>query len=1018
MKDSRSTTQGNIIPKTKTEIKVEFNPLKDKIDYNKEYFTEIDRWYSDKNPVAPDYGVKKHLSLNEVNELQNSLEGVYKKNTTPALLKGIFKCGTGGRFCVEGSPFLVFDIDVKDTIKDGKIIKENIHLFDKKLNSDVFDYLEKISALVARSHSGNGIFGILYVPIFANFNFETKDEHKLVGDQILAELSRKIKNEIGVSVKFDSSQSTFRHIRNTYVQKTKRKLNTNPIQVDVEVSYKEMHTVSGIPQYTYSNYTDYKGSIRYKFNEDHDIEDTLIECGFEKLGDKRYLHPLTSSKSTGQVNYDTNTFYSHSESYGVRLLTPFDLKAESLSLSNREFSELLKKEGYTHDEIEKSVVDSAIERLNYEKLGTQDIFEICSPLLSLSINDKYNLIDKLDVDQLTRSCVHEYLKIPELPIIYNYELKTPKYLSDCEHDLIPILDQNKKIIIFSGTGSGKTTFFVNRYKNFADKKTIILVPLQAIALQIEKDHGISCLLGDSSPDTHSRAKKTNMFVATYEQGVKYISEGYFDYIIVDEFHNLLTANSYKQEVLTKLTYKLEHSGSRLIGLTGTPTNIMKRMGYKLVRVTTEQDDNMIVEERFTNHKGHFTIIDFILKHRGKCLIRHNSTKDLESVKAELVELHGYKADEIFILYSSESMKKSKDFKTLVNTGIFPEKTKIALVTAIIDEGISIYQKDFDQIGVIEANDYSLRPEPVKQFLARVRDPEARTKYYLYRKYKLKTEYHYHNEEEYFVNALETLKEGGNNMIDYSTYMDIFNNDEFYYPGSGEINIANLAFHASQTTFNGYTSYMFDKYLDNYNITIVRDENYKQKVLDPTFKKLWDKDANQAIRDIWVNQRDSVYTILRFESQDPQLKLDLEGEGANYNEEFFDIIRFNIKAFEKYTRLLFRFVKRGVDPDKYMIGNKAMKSIQSLNNQLFLIESIGAINNPISEADKKNGANLSSFVNTLLDKGTFTQKDINEELDKYGIIKKPSYQVIKMLLEEFAVITYNKQKKIYRVKYRK
>jgi hypothetical protein len=165
MQDNSSTSQGKIVPITKTEVQVEFSPLKNKVDYDQKTFTEINRWYSDKEPVAPDYGVKRYLSVNEVIELLNSLDGDYAKDGTPALLKGKYLNGTGGEFCIEGADFLPFDIDVKNKVGEkGKLIKENPHLFDAKLNSDVYDYMQTISVFTARSNSGYGMFGFLYVP--------------------------------------------------------------------------------------------------------------------------------------------------------------------------------------------------------------------------------------------------------------------------------------------------------------------------------------------------------------------------------------------------------------------------------------------------------------------------------------------------------------------------------------------------------------------------------------------------------------------------------------------------------------------------------------------------------------------------------------------------------------------------------------------------------------------------------------------------------------------------------------
>ena len=98
--------------------------------------------------------------------------------------------------------------------------------------------------------------------------------------------------------------------------------------------------------------------------------------------------------------------------------------------------------------------------------------------------------------------------------------------------------------------------------------------------------------------------------------------------------------------------------------------------------------------------------------------------------------------------------------------------------------------------------------------------------------------------DYFDAASESLTEDRNEMNDYNTYMDLLNNNEYYFESSGDINKANLAYYTSQTAVNNFTTHMLDRYLTNYDIDIVRDKDFKEKVLDPTFKKTWDIEVNQ------------------------------------------------------------------------------------------------------------------------------------------------------------------------------
>ena len=1010
-KISSTAGEGNIIPRIKTVINVNFNPLKDKINYNIKCLTEIDRWYSDKYPVPPKFGVKKYHSIIDMIDMLNNLKGDYQKDGTPAILKGIFKNGTGGVFCIQGAYYLFYDIDVKNTLEK----KENVHLFDAKLNSDVFDYMQSISVFTARSNSGLGIFGVLYVPGLGNYLQDKKDEHKLVGDQIISELSKKILKDIGIKVLFDSSQNAFRQIRNTAVQSSKIELNQKHIQVDFTVTYEEEKTISGVPKYKYTDHTGYLGSIKYQYNQNNKIEDTLLSCNFKKTSQGRYHHPSTTSSSTGQVNFDDNNFYSHSESFGKRLFTPFDLYMYVHGLSYGEFIRQLKRKGYSYIPAESSEIDLAIDRLNHEHLGTQDIFEICDPLKGLPINQRYDLIDMLDVDPLTSMHVHSYLQIPELTIKYDYEIQIKDYLGNDFNKLLPIIDTYQRVCVYAGTGYGKTSGFVEHFKKQENIRVIILAPLQIIVNQVSNKYKIPCLTGSSKPDLHSKAKRASIFVATYEQGIKHLASEQYDYIIVDEFHNLITANSYKQEVLSELYQSLENTKSKVIGLTGTPSNIMRKLGYKIVKVAKDKTEAMRVIERLTNRRGHFIVINHVLAHRGKSIFRLNSTNDLKSIKEELVKNHGYKDSQILVFYSSKAIKESKAYKLLVEEGRFPKEIQIVLTTAMIDEGININQSDFENIVFIESNDYYPRPEPIKQFFARVRKPGVNTKYYLYRKYVSKAEQIYFNEFDYFDAASKSLIEDRNEMNDYNTYMDLLNNNEYYFESSGDINKANLAYYTSRTAVNNFTTHMLDRYLTNYDIDIVRDKDFKEKVLDPTFKKTWDIEVKSAIRHVWVNERDTVYSVIKYESQDPDLRILLEDKNTSWNDEYIEFIYQYIKDFEKYLTYQLRFETLGVNPDKHIVGTKKLCSIEKLNNELFILESMAVINNPKNNADIRAKKRLEFIKDQLIDKGTFSKKDIEEAFSLYPVIKKPSIAVVKKFLELFVVVTYNKQTKTYRVK---
>lgn len=998
--------------KKKTIIDVTFSHLTKKIEVNKKCLSLVDQWYSDQKPKGPNYGVLDYFSIEEAVAYINELPQKTSKNNAPNFLKGLYEGGTGGRFCKIGSNLLFYDIDVKR--KKAKKEGENEHLFDPKLNSDVFDYLKTISLFVFRSYSGHGIAGALFVPFLENLLVDKKSLHKRIGDEICSELTRLIYNEINIKVQFDSKQNTFRQLRKVYPQEAKVDLNRNPIQVNVKVKEEDHVTHTGVPMFK-DDYG-YKGSIRYQFNENTSIEEALLINGFSKISNNRWHNPASSSASTGQVNFESNTFYSHSSSFGEGLYTPFDFYAKSYGMTGSEFNNYLKTQvNYEIIPCGEKAINLAVDSLNNDNLGSQDIFDLCSPLLSLSIPERYDFVKKLNANDTVMNHVYEYLEIVNLDIIYDYEVKFVDFLSESTNEIMSVVDSSNKVCVAAGTGYGKTRAFIEHFKSKTESKTIFLAPLQSIVEQTSKELKIPYLTGDSSALYHSRVKTSNIFVATYEQGVKHMETTDFDYVIIDEFHNVYTSNNYR-EILAPLAHLISKSKSKIIGLTGTPNNIIRELGYTIVKCEKNIRLNREVIERFTNRNGHFTAIDHIKRHGGKCLIRINSKTNLDSIKAELIETLNYDESEVLVLFSDRRVKRSAEYKSLIEEGYFPSYVKIVLVTGVIDEGVNIEDKDFDSVVFIESNIFNCnpRPEAIPQFFNRIRSHNIKTKYYFYRRYSSEHVYRYLNVQEHFANTILTLKNWKNQFVDYSTYTGVFNNDK-YFLSDNSVNKPYVAYNTTLSSFQRFTPYMLDEYLKNYNITIIRDDNFKPKVVDKSFKKSWDKDNKLEIRHLWVNHLDTIFSVLKYEANNPHVKEDLKDLDFAWEEEVIDDVLRHLKTFEKYYSYYQRLREFTENPNDYIVGDNSLTSIQKLNNKLYKLETMSILNNPKTSADRANREQIMSLINGLIDRGEFSRNDIDKALESLKLINKPSYQTIEQILKQFCRMTYNKKTKTYNVK---
>ena len=212
---SFDTKQKAVTPQPKPQTEPVFNvshSVGSKIDLNKTLFTEISVY------DASEKGIIQYLNLTDLQSRLNSFkkDGA-RKDTNPAILKGIYKNGTAGENCTMPVPFLFFDIDVKET--------ENPELLDPARNNAVFELLKDIALLIWRSNSQKGIAGILFIPQFGQFKNENRDEHLKISKVIYKYLTDYIYDKVGFKVQFDPQQGKFRQIRYLAEQTRQRVLN-------------------------------------------------------------------------------------------------------------------------------------------------------------------------------------------------------------------------------------------------------------------------------------------------------------------------------------------------------------------------------------------------------------------------------------------------------------------------------------------------------------------------------------------------------------------------------------------------------------------------------------------------------------------------------------------------------------------------------------------------------------------------------------------------------------------------
>ena len=141
----------------------------------------------------------------------------------------------------------------------------------------------------------------------------------------------------------------------------------------------------------------------------------------------------------------------------------------------------------------------------------------------------------------------EYLKLADYKIKYDEKFIIEKYVSEVLPEILDYTDKNGKVVLRAETGKGKTTAFVRDFhKHRPNSRLLILAPLTIITEQNEKDYKIwqSFLTGKVILQSILKHSADTVF-ATYEQGIKLLETTCL-IIIIDEIHQLITANSFKR----------------------------------------------------------------------------------------------------------------------------------------------------------------------------------------------------------------------------------------------------------------------------------------------------------------------------------------------------------------------------------------------------------------------------------------------------------------------------------------
>lgn len=992
---------------------VKHREVNSRLSYSDEVFTYLKSFRYAKGMELISLGSFEQL----INKYSNADGGKLKDH---CLLKGLYKDNFNGADCYKNVPYLFFDIDVKNT----KTKKENDHLLQSKTNQVIFEELKKVSVICWRSNSGHGIAGVLYVPQLANYLEKDKDLHLQAGKQITKYLSEYLHNVTGIQrIIFDNAQSKFRQVRFLAQQEERRSLNHKPFEFTYNVEVKEKTYSKGVKKYAPANCKSPYGTLTNQFDADNDILTIAQRCGFTVVSRSRnktrVKHQLTTSSNSGVIDEAQNVYFNHSESFSEqKAFSPSQLFCYCEFKGDwSKFFEYLNGLGYKEKQTTKEAVNTTsktlkdeLKQIKDEDKASEIIFKHCYDLQTLSHEDKQAFIkENCPSDNLKKFFI-AYLKLVDYRISYDKSLTIENYVSEKLPEILDYTDKHSKVIARAETGKGKTTALIRDFHKYRpNERLLILLPLTIILEQNKKEYGNKAIYLDGFSDEfeHEDAKTANLVLATYDQGIRVLECSKFDYIVIDEVHQLITANDWRK-VINELTPHLDKS--KVIGLTGTPSAMFKAIGYKLVNIDVLKPKQTKAEIRFSNCKPYDLALSHLKQVKGKTLVRLNDTDGIKILKKQLIAVKLYKQSEILVLHSTKEIKASKEFKQLAHERIFNDKIKVVLTTSLIDEGLSIDQTEFTDIVFIET-DYSPRPEAIKQFFARFRNEDPDRKNYLYLRTKNnQTPTNYNPLHEY----KETLRVLENEALQYSglpmetTYNNVFSNEDFFY-SDNTVNPYYLAYSITGNLFRFFNIHQFISFLEcNYNLKLAINEDFKPSFKDGSIEK-YDRNENKiSIGQAWYYNKNEVLQSLGLHTLNNPIRKAIYVDNSEIDPQIETLVIEEIKKFEKLFKREEKLKKLGeADPNRILLDSTddmKLNSDKNYKDELTLLKLNKMILEPKNKADEITASKVLEFSEWVKSQKEFTTNQMNRQMKKLNIYKNDSYSFenVKRILEWFEV----------------
>lgn len=413
----------------------------------------------------------------------------------------------------------------------------------------------------------------------------------------------------------------------------------------------------------------------------------------------------------------------------------------SLSLSIRSYvfsGHITEDEGFQLFDIISGGEDDETKYFGFESNGTMSIGTFISHAIEKGYKAKKS---------------YAYALRETVEVIETEHIKVPVVKGKKTHIPMPVakelIQRRQRLLVDSATGSGKTTAFIQAFKELAngdDNYYIFTAPTRAIAEQTATEHNLPCIVGGiQNLKTKIQKNAVNgqrVFVSVYDKTAElmsFLSEGTDPtpkfHLVIDEYHKFIEAHSYRGRVIDELD-NVTSAAASLIGLSGTPNDINKSDFDKMIVIDTNNKKSPCLDLRvftYDTRIGDETVpenadlmlmevIQALLK-QTRVLVFVNKKERIQSI-ARRLKKNGVKTS----IITSDS-KKSATYRGIVENSTLPDDVQVVLTTVVIADGISInndkesMEKGLDWSCLVVADDSSpiFNPSTIKQISNRFRD---------------------------------------------------------------------------------------------------------------------------------------------------------------------------------------------------------------------------------------------------------------------------------------------------------